>query len=200
MLADDPLRLQVGIHRLLVNSGAKSDLKDMKKSKIGVWQSVFCATLALSPYVLAAVFSGSIEVLSKLIQEAGFEILSGLIALYSSAIILGGYAGSRIERNLKNNKSLCYLIGIGLAVSCLLAAILAGALASLLHEAVTDEPERAVAHAGLYLLYIPAYIMLYAVIPAAALGVLYTFLVTITVRRRQPAKIPNEILSEIEQR
>lgn len=142
---------------------------------------MFCATLALSPYVLMMIVGGSIEVLPGIIKKVGFEILSGLLALYSRAIVLGGYAGKRIERNFQN-KLLCYVIGIGLAVNCLLAAILAGALAALIRETVTIEAEIAAGHVALYLAHIPASIMLYAGIPAAGLGILYTILIIITVR------------------
>ena len=165
----------------------------MKRSRIGIWQAIVCATLALSPYVLAAFLSGSfertVEVVFGLIREVGFEILCGLIALYSSAIILGGHAGRRIERNYPNNKLLCFIVGIGSAISCLLTALLTGATVGLLHEAVTGKAELAVSHASLYLLVIPAYIMLYAGLPAAVLGVLYTILVFVTIRRSRLSNI-----------
>ncbi|MBC7797439.1 MAG: hypothetical protein H7Z37_11240 [Pyrinomonadaceae bacterium] len=120
-----------------------------------------------------------------LITEAGFEIASGLIALYSFAIVFGGYAGKRIERNHQNNKLLCFVIGIGLAVGCVLAAILTGALVGLLREAVTNGTEIAFGQAVLYLFTVPAYIMLYASLPAAVLGILYTILVIVASRRNR---------------
>ena len=121
--------------------------------------------------------------LPKLAKEAGFEILSGLLALYSSAIILGGYAGARIERSCQNNKLLCFVFGIGLAVASLLSALFAGALAALVREAVTLGTETAAAHVSRYVFIVPGYIMLFATIPAAVLGILYTSLVIVTVRR-----------------
>lgn len=155
----------------------------MGKLKVGVWQSVFCATLALSPYILVILVKDPLVGLPKLAREVGFEVLSGLFALYSSAFILGGYAGLRIERDYQNNRLKCFAVGIGLAVACLLSALLAGALAALLREAVTGDIEIAAGQAGLYLVIVPGYIMLYAGIPAAVLGILYTILVIVTARR-----------------
>lgn len=155
----------------------------MGKLKVGVWQSVFCATLSLSPYILVILVKDPLVGLPKLATEVGFEILSGLFALYSSAFILGGYAGLRIERDYQNNRLKCFAVGIGLALACLLSALLAGALAALLREAVTGDIEIAAGRAGLYLVIVPGYIMLYAGIPAAVLGILYTILVIVTARR-----------------
>lgn len=161
----------------------------MRKLKIGVWQSVFCATLALLPYVLAILVNDPLVGLPKLATEVGLEILSGLFALYSSAFILGGYAGLRIERDWQNNRLQCFAVGIGLAVACLLSALLAGALVALLREAVTDGIEIAAGHAGLYLVGVPGYIMLFAVIPAAVLGILYTILVIVSARRNRSSGV-----------
>lgn len=164
----------------------------MKKLKVGVWQAILCATLTFTPYILAIFFSDSpetvVDVLSGLLREAGFEVLSILLGLYSAAIIWGGYAGARIKRNIQHNQIRCYLIGIGLALSCLLAALLTGAVCALLREVFTSGTEIAGNYLILYLLTYPAYIMLYASLPAAILGLLYTFLVVRTVHRSSAIK------------
>ena len=165
----------------------------MKRSRIGVWQAIVCATIALSPcafYASAMFLSGSfkkevIDGVFKLTTAYGFEILCSLIALYSSAIILGSRAGRRIERNYPNNKLLCLIIGIGLAMSCLLTSLLAGAAVGLLHEAVAG---RLILATSIYL-FLPAEFMLLGSLPAAVLGVLYTILVFVTIRRRRLSNI-----------
>lgn len=163
--------------------------------KIGARQSMFCATAGLALYLLTTIIVGSggsdainaITVIGSIFAEVPLETTFCLVVFYSWAQSARSFAGARIRRSLEDDDSPNYLIGIAPAYSSAAFGFLAVFSAAVLRQVATAGIEAVAAVATIEsfeaLLYMLLTVILLGSIPAAVLGIVYTFLVARAVRR-----------------
>ncbi len=156
-------------------------------ASVGMKTSLLFVTLgAVTAFILMLTIFGVNGTYDILIDE-GLQIqlgvITGIAALFLSAVFLGRIAGRIICHKLRSFTGAIF-VGICLAISCIVIAIIAGALfAFLVQELSNITPE----HKSDLLVFILAplfWILFFGVLPAMLFGGLYGILV-----RRRLAKV-----------
>lgn len=151
-------------------------------ARVGMrWSLVFAALGVLAAFLLLVLLK-----IQALLTEPGPEFLSGLVVglaiLGLSAALLGRLAG-RIIYLSGNNIMVNLVIGVMLALGCVILSAISGCAVGVL-LAVSKQPafvrSSPLADIGELLLLI----LFYGAAPAALLGLLHGVLVTVTLNRR----------------
>jgi hypothetical protein len=155
-------------------SEARLFMEASKKSlceQIVLKQSLVCATLGLlAAFLLLALMGGTQDILFDGKFEMLGAIFVGVAALYAAAYSLGMIASDIVCRiGIKDPR--IWLLGVGLAWSCLLIAVLAGSMVNFL-SGMGNPPDIAEAFEA-YIFTLVFWVMLFGGIPALGLGLLY---------------------------
>ncbi|HEY9401440.1 MAG TPA: hypothetical protein VIQ24_02010 [Pyrinomonadaceae bacterium] len=140
-------------------------------AKIVLKQSLLFATLGLlAAFLLLALMGVTQGILFNGKFEIQGAIFVGVVALYAAAYSLGMVASDIVCR-IGIKDPIIWLLGVGLAWSCLLISILSGSMVNFL-ASMENPPDIAKAFAG-YIVAPVFWVMLFGGIPALGLGLLY---------------------------
>jgi hypothetical protein len=146
-------------------------MRELRKSwcqRVSIRYSVICATLGLMmALLLVALILGTDAIGREIFRDSS---VIAIVALYAAALILGLVAGGLISRIGVHDPRI-WLMGIGLAWSCLLISVLAGSSVNFFSEK-HNAPSGAEAFTD-WIIKPLFWIVLLGGLPALGLGLFY---------------------------
>lgn len=158
-----------------------TEFKSRSFARIGIRMSLLCAALGAAIAVIMTLAFFGVSIMADLLSGRDSAIpigaATGLAALFLAAGFLGKIAGKLIGDRWRGVTNAA-MVGIVLVLACVVVATMAGALPVFLIE---KSRYAASASQSLFFMYVIAplfWILLFGLIPAAMLGMLYGISVT----------------------
>jgi hypothetical protein len=149
------------------------ELRKSRCQRVSIKYSVICATLGLAMALLLVMLIFGVSGISEMSGRYIFQDSSivAIVTLYAAALILGLFAGGLIYRVGVHGPRI-WLIGIGLAWSCLFLSVCIGSSMNFLSERYS---ELSTANAFTDWIIKPVFwVILLGGLPALGLGLFYT--------------------------